>query len=66
MDSLAQILSPPRMEIRRNLQKLCEKFDDSYWLARDYGAIRLRVAPITQPWMLCHIAEKVLGLPKSH
>ena len=38
MDSLAQILSPPQMEIRRNLQKLCEKFDDSYWLARDYDA----------------------------
>ena len=33
--SMENILTPEQMEIREGVQKICEKYDDAYWLARD-------------------------------
>ena len=65
--------SEEQQRIREAIGKLCARFGDDYWLAREYHVERYlresfvgRIAPVSPQMILCFIAERVLGLPKSY
>ena len=69
-----------QQQIRDSVARRCAEFGDQYWLERDsdgrfpeefckavadHGYMGIAM-PVTPHLILCYIAERVLGLPKSY
>jgi hypothetical protein len=64
-------LNEDQLAIREAIGRICERFGDDYWLKKDRErylreVMISRIAPISPQLILCYVAEKVLGLPKSY
>jgi hypothetical protein len=55
--------SEEQLAIRAAIEKICARFDAQRYF-RD--SLIPRIVPVSPQLILCYIAERVLGLPKSY